>query len=38
MGKSKFLVGLIGEGIQASLSPALHEEEAGVRDSVWTTS
>jgi shikimate dehydrogenase len=28
MGKSKFLVGLIGEGIQASLSPALHEEEA----------
>jgi shikimate dehydrogenase len=27
MGKSKFLVGLIGEGIQASLSPALHEEE-----------
>jgi shikimate dehydrogenase len=26
--KSKFLVGLIGEGIQASLSPALHEEEA----------
>jgi len=28
MGKSKFRVGLIGEGIQASLSPALHEEEA----------
>jgi len=28
MAKSKFLVGLIGEGIQASLSPALHEEEA----------
>jgi shikimate dehydrogenase len=28
MGKSKFLVGLIGEGIQASLSPALHEQEA----------
>ena len=28
MEKSKFLVGLIGEGIQASLSPALHEEEA----------
>ncbi|TMH46943.1 MAG: shikimate dehydrogenase [Betaproteobacteria bacterium] len=28
MGKSKFLLGLIGEGIQASLSPALHEEEA----------
>ena len=28
MGKSRFLVGLIGEGIQASLSPALHEEEA----------
>src|SRR5258707_4274213 len=28
MGKSKFLVGLIGEGIQESLSPALHEEEA----------
>jgi shikimate dehydrogenase len=26
--KSKFLVGLIGEGIQESLSPALHEEEA----------
>jgi len=26
--KSQFLVGLIGEGIQASLSPALHEEEA----------
>ena len=26
--KSEFLVGLIGEGIQASLSPALHEEEA----------
>jgi len=26
--KSKFLVGLIGEGIQASLSPALHEQEA----------
>lgn len=25
---SKFLVGLIGEGIQASLSPALHEQEA----------
>src|SRR3977135_3135577 len=28
MGKSKFLVGLIGEGIQESLSPTLHEEEA----------
>jgi shikimate dehydrogenase len=28
MGKSTFLVGLIGEGIQESLSPALHEEEA----------
>jgi len=28
MAKSKFLVGLIGEGIQESLSPALHEEEA----------
>src|SRR2546429_1110462 len=28
MDKSKFLVGLIGEGIQESLSPALHEEEA----------
>jgi shikimate dehydrogenase len=28
MGKSNFLVGLIGEGIQESLSPALHEEEA----------
>jgi len=28
MRKSKFLVGLIGEGIQESLSPALHEEEA----------
>ncbi len=28
MAKSKFLIGLIGEGIQASLSPALHEEEA----------
>jgi len=28
MGKSKFLVGLIGEAIQESLSPALHEEEA----------
>ena len=28
MEKSKFLVGLIGEGIQESLSPALHEEEA----------
>src|SRR2546430_3521108 len=28
MGKSEFLVGLIGEGIQESLSPALHEEEA----------
>lgn len=26
--RSKFLVGLIGEGIQESLSPALHEEEA----------
>jgi shikimate dehydrogenase len=26
--KREFLVGLIGEGIQASLSPALHEEEA----------
>jgi shikimate dehydrogenase len=26
--KGKFLVGLIGEGIQESLSPALHEEEA----------
>jgi shikimate dehydrogenase len=26
--KSKFLVGLIGEGIQESLSPALHEQEA----------
>ena len=26
--KSRFLVGLIGEGIQESLSPALHEEEA----------
>jgi shikimate dehydrogenase len=26
--KSEFLVGLIGEGIQPSLSPALHEEEA----------
>jgi quinate/shikimate dehydrogenase (NAD+) len=26
--KSEVLVGLIGEGIQASLSPALHEEEA----------
>jgi len=28
MAKCKFLVGLIGEGIQESLSPALHEEEA----------
>src|SRR5882762_1466672 len=28
MGKNKFLVGLIGEGIQESLSPALHEAEA----------
>lgn len=28
MAKREFLVGLIGEGIQASLSPALHEEEA----------
>ncbi|HZT61804.1 MAG TPA: shikimate dehydrogenase [Burkholderiales bacterium] len=28
MAKSEFLVGLIGEGIQPSLSPALHEEEA----------
>jgi shikimate dehydrogenase len=28
MAKSKFLVGLIGEEIQESLSPALHEEEA----------
>ena len=28
MAKSNFLVGLIGEGIKASLSPALHEEEA----------
>ena len=28
MGKNNFLVGLIGEGIQESLSPALHEEEA----------
>ena len=28
MAKSEFLVGLIGEGIQGSLSPALHEEEA----------
>src|SRR5882762_217985 len=28
MGKSKFLVGLIGEGIQESLSPPLHEQEA----------
>ena len=28
MAKSEFLVGLIGEGIQESLSPALHEEEA----------
>src|SRR5258707_3262858 len=28
MGKSKFLVGLIGEGIQESIAPALHEEEA----------
>jgi len=28
MGKGKFLVGLVGEGIQPSLSPALHEEEA----------
>jgi shikimate dehydrogenase len=28
MAKSKFLVGLIGEGIQESLSPALHEQEA----------
>src|SRR2546430_14447612 len=28
MEKRKFLVGLIGEGIQESLSPALHEEEA----------
>jgi shikimate dehydrogenase len=28
MRKSEFLVGLIGEGIQPSLSPALHEEEA----------
>ena len=27
-GKSKFLVGLIGEGIRESLSPALHEQEA----------
>jgi shikimate dehydrogenase len=26
--KTKFLVGLIGEGIQGSRSPALHEEEA----------
>jgi quinate/shikimate dehydrogenase (NAD+) len=26
--KGKFLVGLIGEGIQESLSPALHEQEA----------
>jgi quinate/shikimate dehydrogenase (NAD+) len=26
--KTKFLVGLIGEGIQESLSPALHEQEA----------
>ena len=26
--KSKFLVGLIGDGIQGSRSPALHEEEA----------
>jgi len=26
--KTRFLVGLIGEGIQESLSPALHEEEA----------
>ena len=26
--KSKFLIGLIGEGIQGSRSPALHEEEA----------
>jgi shikimate dehydrogenase len=26
--KSRFMVGLIGEGIQASLSPALHEQEA----------
>ena len=26
--KIKFLVGLIGEGIQESLSPGLHEEEA----------
>jgi quinate/shikimate dehydrogenase (NAD+) len=26
--KTELLVGLIGEGIQASLSPALHEEEA----------
>ena len=28
MAKREFLVGLIGEGIQASLSPRLHEEEA----------
>jgi shikimate dehydrogenase len=28
MGKSEFLVGLIGEGIQESLSPPLHEQEA----------
>ena len=28
MAKSEFRIGLIGEGIQASLSPALHEEEA----------
>jgi shikimate dehydrogenase len=28
LAKSEFLVGLIGEGIQPSLSPALHEEEA----------
>jgi shikimate dehydrogenase len=28
MAKREFLVGLIGEGIQESLSPALHEEEA----------
>jgi shikimate dehydrogenase len=27
-GKSEFRVGLIGEGIQESLSPALHEQEA----------
>ena len=26
--KTKFLVGLIGEGIQGSRSPALHEQEA----------